>query len=868
MVFISNLFPESRLIRFSYLLGLVTFLSHLASAQVADPVPESPTDSGITILLEDFAQIPQSNGSSPRARINHLKPMYDGQGRLAVNDLRGKFWVITNGVVSEYTDFDAVFPRFQDSPGLGTGFTSFAFHPEFATNGIFYTAHSESPSAEPVDFSNVIPAAGVDLHGVITEWTATDPTAATFAGTRREIMRVELVGTIHGMQEIAFNPNKGPTDPDYGYLFICIGDGQSTIRGFPLNSDRLNSVLGSILRIDPAGTDSANGQYGIPANNPWADDGDPDTFGEIWAYGFRNPHRISWDTAGDGKMLSGDIGEQNIEEINLIEPGLHYGWNVREGNYVINPDFNNNPGAGARDDVFELPANDDTLGFTYPVANYDHDDGDAIVSGFVYRGSLAPVLEGKFIFGDILHGDIFYVEADSLAFGSQAPIMEVSLQLDGSPITIQGIDPSNRADLRFGFDEDNELYLLEKSRGMIFKVAGANEDNGGGGNPPAIGWQKISDFEDSADVDLWTVAPNGDNTDPTDLPRMILQDDPLASGQGQVVAINPGVPTSGGLATSFTTPLPWAWETDESLPIGEPQYNTLFFKIHHPNVEGALGKNNSTIGTIDMDNSTANEFGFYSWPNYNMIFRDGGVGGDNFPEEDNGLPLNSHNGTTYFMPYASPNETEADGARMPAADAHAQPDVWYNVWMVSNMDDLSAEVYVSGGQFGETARLINIIPNHRNGAAVDHDLILINTSSDGVNFPHSTFFDDVHVSSGKLLTIPGGGGPQIPADWQEISDFEESTDVDKWTIAPNGDNTDPTDLPRMILQDDPLASGQGQVVALNPGVPTSGGLATSFTTPLPFPFVTDESLPIGEPQYNTLFFKNSPSKCGRCSRKK
>ena len=174
-------------------------------------------------------------------------------------------------------------------------------------------------------------------------------------------------------------------------------------------------------------------------------------------------------------------------------------------------------------------------------------------------------------------------------------------------------------------------------------------------------------------------------------------------------------------------------------------------------MEGALGKNNSTIGTIDTDNSTANEFGFYSWPNYNMIFRDGGVGGDNFPEEDNGLPLNSHNGTTYFMPYASATETEADGARMPAADAHAQPDVWYNVWMISNMDDLSAEVYVSGGQFGETARLINIIPNHRNGAAVDHDLILINTSSDGVNFPHSTFMDDVFVSPGKQLTVPSGG---------------------------------------------------------------------------------------------------------------
>jgi glucose/arabinose dehydrogenase len=93
-----------------------------------------------------------------------------------------------------------------------------------------------------------------------------------------------------------------------GKLYICIGDGQSTIKGFPLNTSRLDAILGSILRIDPSGNNSANGKYGIPSDNPWVGDADPNTLGEIWAMGFRNPHRISWDTAGDGKMLSGDIG--------------------------------------------------------------------------------------------------------------------------------------------------------------------------------------------------------------------------------------------------------------------------------------------------------------------------------------------------------------------------------------------------------------------------------------------------------------------------------------------------------------------------------------------------------------------------------
>lgn len=459
----------ARILAFTF---FYSFFYTWSLAQIADPIPESPELSGITIQLEEFAQIPQSASSAPRARINHLKPMNDAAGRLLVNDLRGKFWIITDGVVSEYADVDALFPAFSDSPGLGTGFTSFAFHPEFATNGIFYTAHSETP-AGTADFIRQNTAAQVSLHGIITEWTATDPAAATFAGTRRELMRVELTGTIHGMQEISFNPNSQIGDTDYGMLYICIGDGQSTIRGFPENSRGLNSVLGTILRIDPAGTNGRNGLYGVPADNPWVADGDAETYDEIWAHGFRNPHRISWDTAGDGKMLSGDIGERNIEELNLIEAGRDYGWNEREGTFVINPEFENNPANGTRDDVFELPANDAELGLTYPVAQYDHDVGAAIVSGYVYRGSLAPVLTGKFIMGDILDGKVYFVEADTLVFGTQAPIKELSLELDGTPITIQGIDPSNRADLRFGYDNENELYLTEKSRGTVYKVVGA-----------------------------------------------------------------------------------------------------------------------------------------------------------------------------------------------------------------------------------------------------------------------------------------------------------------------------------------------------------------------------------------------------------
>ncbi len=457
------------------LIAVALLVSSWGQAQpIADPVPEAPAISGITLQIEEFVQIPSSSRSAPRARINHLKPMRDGQGRVMVNDLNGPFYVIANGEVGLYMDFVEEFPRLATSPGLGTGFTSFAFHPDFADNGRFYTAHSERAGSGQADFTGPVSRAPIALQGVIMEWLADNPSASVFSGSKREVMRVDLTHTIHGMQEIAFNPNSQPGDPDYGLLYICIGDAGTTIQGYPLNAHRLDSVLGTILRIDPAGNNSRNGKYGIPADNPWATDGDPDTFDEIWAYGFRNPHRISWDSAGDGKMLSGDIGERNIEELNLIEPGHDYGWNEREGTFVINPDFENNPQNGEREEVFALPPNDDDFGYTYPVAQYDHDEGLAIVSGFVYRGTLADALAGKFLFGDIVNGKIFVVEADTLEQGTQSEIEQLELELNGQKRTLLQIVGASRVDLRFGIDDDGELYLLEKRWGRIYKITGAS----------------------------------------------------------------------------------------------------------------------------------------------------------------------------------------------------------------------------------------------------------------------------------------------------------------------------------------------------------------------------------------------------------
>lgn len=427
-------------------------------AQVFDPVPEAIEPSGLTFELEDYVTIPISSGQQPKARINLLREVPDGSGRHFVNDLRGKFWVIENGTPELYMNPVVEFENFIQAPGFGTGFGAFAFHPEFANNGKFYTSHAETTGSAPADFSPIADN-GISMQWAITEWTATDITANEFDGTRRELLRFDFPSQVHGIQDISFNPNDAPGDEDYGLLYICVGDGGSSINSLPENIQTTASYFGTIFRIDPLGTNSANGKYGIPPTNPFLND--PDALGEIWTYGFRNPHRISWDTEGDHKMLIGDIGEKNIEELNLGLPGANYGWDNREGTFLFDRSLGQNL-------VFELPPDDSTFNYTYPVAQYDHDEGVAIVAGYVYRGSAFPELFGKYIFGDIRFGRVFILDADELELGSLATITEVHfVDGTGENITLLDLVNGDRADLRFGIDSAGEIYILTKADGKI-----------------------------------------------------------------------------------------------------------------------------------------------------------------------------------------------------------------------------------------------------------------------------------------------------------------------------------------------------------------------------------------------------------------
>ena len=322
---------------------------------------------------------------------------------------------------------------------------------------------TETPVSGKADFSYE-DSIKITVQWVLTEWKATNPAADTFSGTGRELLRINMVTGAHGVQDIVFNPLAKPGDKNYGLLYIGVGDGASVQEGYSFLTHSTDRIWGTILCIDPAGANSSNGKYGIPPDNPFAHDTNPKTVKEIYAYGFRNPHRITWSRSG--KMLACNIGQANSEAIYLITPGSDYGWPVREGSFLFDPGGNQN-------NVYPLPANDSVYKISYPIAEYDHDEGLAISGGFEYWGKAVPQLKGKFMFGDIPSGRLFFIYMNDIQHGKRAAIHEWSITVNNIPQTLKKVCGSDRVDLRFGRDEQGELYILTKADGRLYKMTGA-----------------------------------------------------------------------------------------------------------------------------------------------------------------------------------------------------------------------------------------------------------------------------------------------------------------------------------------------------------------------------------------------------------
>lgn len=507
----------------------------------------------LTIQVKDYATMPITDVAAGKgmnsvylSRVNFLREEPGrNRGRLFVNDLNGPLYILNkkSRAFTTYLNFNGnngqagLFHRLTTARGYANGFINFIFDPDYAHNGKFYTIHLEDPAlpgsplpdntnfpglhTEGYTITPAIPTPGpTQREAVVIEWTDTNTANATFEGTAREVLRVQLNSDSHPMGGLIFNPSAKPGTPDWRVLYIACGDGRSGESSNPAirqNPQRLDTLVGKILRIIPdlnqhedSSTISDNGRYRIPGDNPFVSV--PGARKEIWAYGLRNPNRLSWyfDPANPSKntLFATVVGLHTWETIDIIHKGANYGYSLREGNEQLNADNN----TSRLPEVDKIPIRVDattTVGMvtpTYPVVQYGHvkSGGDAITSGYVYRGKIA-VLHGKYIFGDITTGRIWYVNYDDMLaaddgdpstmaamhevqivwdkpgggneqYSTMAPVTEIAYHARGGTATGlpgQAVISGGRSDIRFCVDGEGELYILSKSDGMIRKVIGA-----------------------------------------------------------------------------------------------------------------------------------------------------------------------------------------------------------------------------------------------------------------------------------------------------------------------------------------------------------------------------------------------------------
>jgi glucose/arabinose dehydrogenase len=280
----------------------------------------------------------------------------DGSGRFFIVEKGGKIKILKSGNVlsTPFLDISS-----KVSNGGEQGLLGFAFDPLFKTNKRFFVNYTDT-NGNTVVSSFIV--------------SKNDQNVAN-SNSERKRLQIDQPFDNHNGGHLAFGPDK--------YLYIAVGDGGGG--GDPQgNGQKLNTLLGKILRIDVSGSRG----YKIPSSNPFYRKSGRK--GEIYAYGLRNPWRFSFDKS-DGRLFVADVGQGAVEEVSLVRKGDNLGWNRVEGDECYNSD------------------NCSFSGLRAPIAVYRHDEGSSITGGYFFRGKNVPSFRNRYIFGDFISGSVFSI---------------------------------------------------------------------------------------------------------------------------------------------------------------------------------------------------------------------------------------------------------------------------------------------------------------------------------------------------------------------------------------------------------------------------------------------------------------------------
>ncbi len=459
----------------------------------------APVDDDLVLEVTPFAELPLNR----RGRAPRINVIAHALGRLfAGTENDGLIYEITGGGPGRlWFDVAEAIARATGRTLDGyqtwhSGLRSIAFHPDFATNGLFYTSLLEQRPGDPSRHhyvSDVFPGeTPIAADSVVVEWQADPVSLVVDTRSYREVLRVGMPVYDHTIKQIGFNPHARADSADYGLLYVPHGDG--SVKSATTGGGQRKDARGKILRIDPrAQTNGA--PYRIPADNPFV--GSSTMLPEVYSLGHRNPHHLAF--LSNGMIVTAEPGRDNIEEINIVEPGANYGWSLREGTYVLKPE------AGLLTGIDTLPVNDADFGFTYPAVQYGHvgalgGEFIGISIGGGYETANGSALDGRYFYCEFATlGEIYFSTLAELSATvrrgapgdlKQAPMHRVSIRYDhdANPATppiahpsmspIVKADPkfdasegASRTDIRFGQGPDGTLFLMSKRNQMIYRVS-------------------------------------------------------------------------------------------------------------------------------------------------------------------------------------------------------------------------------------------------------------------------------------------------------------------------------------------------------------------------------------------------------------